>query len=282
MPEKKPKVSIIIVHYRAKKELFDCINSIYASKPKISYEIIVVDNDEQKIIKKELLKKFPFIDYVESKGNIGFGAGNNLGASYASGQLLFFVNPDTLIFPETLDRLVNFILKNKQIGIVAPLVVDIKKKPYRLQGSLQLTPLEGVVVLSFINKYFPDNPIARRYMLASWNKKDAEEVDVIAGCAFVILKNVFEEIRGFDERFFLFFEEADLCRRVKNLGYKIWINPRAKIVHLGAKSTRQSEKIEKIFSQSRFYYFRKHFGMAAAVIVHLVSSIKNPVKYLGI
>ncbi len=282
MPEKKIKVSIIIVHYKAKEELFDCINSIYASKPKTPYEVIVVDNDEQKTISEELLEKFPFVTYVKSKGNTGFGAGNNLGASRARGEFLFFLNPDTLVFPETLDRLVNFIKEKKEVGVVAPLVVDVKKKPYQLQGFTQLTPLVGVVVLSFINKYFPNNYIAKRYTLASWNKKDAREVDIIAGCAFVMRKNVFAEIGGFDERFFLFFEEADLCRRIKKLGYTIWIYPKAQVVHLGAKSTTQSEEIDKIFSQSRFYYFKKHFGIVAAVIVHLASRIRNPVKYLSI
>src|ERR1035437_8373192 len=99
------KISIIIVHYKVKEKLFACINSIYLSKPKIAFEIIVVDNDEEKTIGKELLKKFPKVKYVETSVNLGYGGGNNLGVKYASGSHLFFLNPDTLVFKDTINFL---------------------------------------------------------------------------------------------------------------------------------------------------------------------------------
>ncbi len=267
--EKNITVSIIIVHYHVAKELFACLQSIIDAKPKVSYEIIVVDNDEEKTIKKDLKKRFPEITYIKSPSNIGFGAANNSGARIAKGKFLFFLNPDTLVVGHAIDELVDFIEKNKDVGIVAPLLLDQNKKPYPLQGTAMLTPFRAVICLSFINKYFPNNPIAKEYWLMDWDKRESKEVDVVPGTAFMIRKDTFEKIHGFDERFFLFFEENDVCLRVQKLRYKIYINPKAKVVHLWGSSTKKSKNIHKIFRMSRFLYFRKYFGVIKALLVEV-------------
>src|SRR3989344_2280255 len=110
-------LSIIIVNYKVKKEILACIASIYKSKPKASYEIIVVDNDEKPTLGMLLKKMYPKAMYLKGKKNIGFGAGNNMGAQYAKGDSLFFLNPDTIVLPGAIDNLVTFITKNKKIGI---------------------------------------------------------------------------------------------------------------------------------------------------------------------
>ena len=256
-------VSIIIVNYHVKRELFSCIESIIKSKPKASYEIIIVDNDEEKTIHKELQKKLPKVIYIPNV-NKGFGQGNNVGARRAKGDYLFFLNPDTKIFPNTVDNLVAFLEKNKKTGIVAPLLHDMQGKPYQ-QGAQELTPVRGIICLSFVNKIFPKNQIAQEYFLKKWDKKTIKEVDVIPGTAFMIRKNIFKKINGFDEKFFLYFEEFDLCRRIKALGWKILIYPEAKACHSWGSSTKHREDIKSIFQKSRFYYFKKHFGILPAV-----------------
>lgn len=268
----KVKLSIIIVHYKVKKVLFDCIKSIYKAQTKTTYEIIVVDNDEKKTIEEELKELFPKVEYVKSLKNNGFGAGNNLGERYANGEFLFFLSPDTKIFSGTIDGLVDVLEKNKNAAIVAPIFLDKNNKPYPLQGTKELTFLRGVVALSFLNKLFPNNPISREYWLLDWDKKNIADVDVVPGTAFVIRKHVFEKIGGFDESFFLYFEESDLCRRVKMMGYKIYINPHSRIFHIWGASTKDIKTFDT-FSRSRFWYFRKHFGFLAAVAIHIATNI---------
>lgn len=257
-------VSIIIVNYHVKKELLESIESIINSKPKTKYEIIVVDNDEEKSIQKDLQKKLPKAIYIPNK-NKGFGQGNNVGVKHAKGEYLFFLNPDTKIFTGTLDNLITFLIKNRKTGIVAPLLHDMQGKTYQ-QGALELTPIRGIISLSFINKIFPKNQIAKEYFLRNWDKKTIKEVDVIPGTAFIIRKNIFEKIGGFDEKFFLYFEEFDLCKRVKSLGWKIFILPSAKVLHAWGSSTIQREDIKSIFQKSRFYYFKKNFGLPSALL----------------
>src|SRR4051794_6452304 len=111
-------VSIIIVNYHVKKELFACLQSIVTSKTKTPHEIIVVDNDDKKTIKAELQQKFPKVVYIANENN-GFGQANNVGAARAKGKDLFFLNPDTEVFPAAVDNLVSFLEKHKDAGIVA-------------------------------------------------------------------------------------------------------------------------------------------------------------------
>src|SRR6185369_794671 len=258
-------VSIIIVHYHVKKELFAAIQSILASKPKATYEIIVVDNDEKKTIQTDLKKHFPHILYIPNE-NKGFGQGNNVGANYAKGEFLFFLNPDTTLFPQCIDLLVSYLERHSDIGIVAPLLYDDRKKIVSLQGARELTPLRAIFSFSFINKYFPKNPIVRRYWyLDEWDKKIIKEVDSIPGTAFMIRQKLYKKLQGFDEHFFLYFEEHDLCKRARELGWKIVIIPSAKVFHALGRSTGKLKKdVPKIFRQSRYYYLRKHFGFLSA------------------
>ena len=270
----KVKLSIIIVHYKVKDVLFDCLKSIYKADTKIPFEIIVVDNDEKKTIGEELGKFFPNVKYIKTLENCGFGGGNNIGVEHAIGNLLFFLSPDTKIFPGTIEKLVEIFQKNKKAAIAAPLIIDKDGEPYPLQGSGELTPIRGIIALSILNKFFPNNPISSKYWLKTWDKKSIIDVDVAPGTAFVIRKDVFEKVGGFDKRFFLYFEESDLCKRVKKIGYKVFINPHSRIFHIWGASTKDL-KTSDIFSRSRFLYFRKHFGFIAAVAVHIATNINK-------
>lgn len=267
-------ISIIIVHYKARKELFDCLTSIYASKPKTSYEVIVVDNDDKKVIKKSLLHKFPNVLYVPSNTNMGYGAGNNLGARFATGKYLFFLNPDTIVFPDTVDSLVDYAQHYIRVGIVAPVLLTKTHRLFKRQGSAELTPIAAIFSLSFIFKFFPRNKVARSYLLFDWDKKTTKSVAVAPGTAFVIRKRVFQKIGGFDEQFFLFFEEDDLCKRVRKLGYEIIIYPNARIVHLVGKSMQKNANVSSIFANSRYLFFKKYFGTITALIIEGILRVR--------
>lgn len=272
--EKKPLVSIIIVHYHVEKQLLACIKSIYKQDSgqarmttPVSFEIIVVDNDENPHIERALQSKFQNSIYVKNSGNTGFGAGNNIGARFAKGTFLFFLNPDTLFDNNVVDQLGTFLESNPDAGIVAPLLLDKNKKPYPLQGAQELTPKRAIFSLSFLQKLSPKNRIANEYWNKDWDKEDTREVDVVPGSAFMIRKNLFEKLGGFDEKYFLYFEEHDLCNRVKAVGYASVMIPSAKIIHFWGESTKRSEKnIKKIFQKSRFYYFRKFYGLPSALL----------------
>ncbi len=270
MQAKRVVVSIIIVHYKAKKELFTCLESVSRLEKQIPFEVIVVDNDEENL--KQALQKYSFVVYLKNKDNIGFGAANNVGANYARGEYLYFLNPDTVTRHNVVSELVSFLEKHKDAGVVSPLLLGKDQKPYQ-QGARNLGVLQGLVSLSIINRLFPNNPVSRRYFLSDWDRSSIKEVDVVPGTAFMIKKQLFDQIGGFDERFFLFFEEFDLCKRLKERGYKLYIVPSAKVQHTWGVSTKKRSDISQIFTKSRFYFFRKHYGLFSAMLVHLATSI---------
>lgn len=273
MKNKNIKISIIIVNYKVERELVNCASSILSSKPKVSFEIIVVDNDSQSKLDRQLKKNFLQVRYIKSKKNIGYGAGNNLGARYALGDFLFFLNPDTTVTKGSIDVLYNFLIKNSKAGMVAPLLFDTSGNVYPNQGSKAYDLKSAIVTSSFVNKFFSNNPISRKFFHKDWNKKDIEEFDVVPGTAFMIKKDIFEKAKMFDENFFLYFEEYDLAMRIKRLGYKNYIVPKAKILHIWEASTKKRKDISTIFDQSRYTFFKKHYGVFFALFINLVSGI---------
>jgi GT2 family glycosyltransferase len=260
-------LSVILVNYRSRKELLGCLSSIFKQRVDFSFEVIVVDNDEPPTVRKALKTKFPQVKYFVAGKNLGFGAGCNLGAKKAQGNLLFFLNPDTIVFPSALEKLVKFLKVHRDVAVVAPLLLDKNNEVYPLQGTGKLTPLSAIFAFSFLNKIWPKNPFSKKYWLSDWDKKNIREVIVVPGTAFLIRKEIFEKIGGFDENFFLYFEESDLCKRVKEAGGKIFFEPKAKLIHLWTRRKRRSQKNKMIFQASRYYFFKKHYGCLPAIMV---------------
>jgi hypothetical protein len=273
-------VSIIIVNYKVEKELIACISSVIKSKTKVKFEIIVVDNSQRNDLERKL-KNFPQVKYIKSERNIGFGAGNNLGSKVALGEYLFFLNPDTVIEKCSIDILYDFANNNPKTGMIAPLLLDVSGKPYSNQGSNKYEFKSAMVIGSFLNNILPNNPISKEFFHKDWNKKNVEEFDVVPGTAFMIKKDLFEKIGRFDENFFLYFEEYDLAKRVKELRYRNYVVPQAKAMHVWEASAKKRNDIGKIFAQSRDYFFRKNYGKLFAFLVKLFSNIGKKELLLG-
>lgn len=182
---KKVKLSIIIVNYKVEKELLMCIESIEKKLKRTSYEVIVVENGNDNLARK--LRKYTNINYLRSPKNLGYGAGNNFGASYANGEYIFILNPDTVIKSGDVSKLLD-LLKKKKVGIIAPTLVDRNGKQFELQGTKKLTIFNAIFSLSWINKIWPSNPVSSSYWLKGIDRKNNYEVDVVPGTAFIIKK----------------------------------------------------------------------------------------------
>jgi len=268
-------ISIIIVNFKSFERIVDLIKSIRNSIIKVGYEIIIVDNENDKQV-KDLIKKFDKnMFYVKAMLNKGYGAGCNLGSRVSRGKYLLFINPDCYVLNDAINVMFEFIKKNIDCGIVAPLLCDKNENPYPLQGTGELSPISAIFSLSFFNKYFPNNPISKSYWMKDKLLSKEFEADVVPGTAFMIKKDIYKKVKGFDENFFLYFEEFDLCRRVKKLGFKIIILPKSKIIHYWGESTKYLGNFSKtlIYKKSLFYYFKKNYGYGYACLVLFVNSI---------
>lgn len=273
----QPLISIILVTYKEEKELMKCLVSLQkedqaASATKHPFEIIIIDNNAKGRLKSVINKKFPGVKYINSGADIGYGAGNNLGAKYAHGKYLFFINPDTEIEKDAINNLAEFLNTHPKAAIVAPTFFDMQGIRFADQGSAELTPLTAIFSHSIIHKAWPANPIAQNYWMRGQDFTKPQQLPVIPGTAFMVRKAVFEEIGGFDERFFLYFEESDLCRRVRLAGWQVWRIPGSKIRHIWHAAT-QGAVYNIYFRQSRYKYFNKWYGSGVATLVELLLNI---------
>jgi len=314
---KKINLSIIIVNYKSRIRLENLLTSIVKSKPKVSYEIIVVNNSPEEKLEKKIsnineaphnltvgvsspsassgaeflrsktssqtlaslrsgyfAKGDKHISVINNLINNGYGAGNNLGARNAKGRYFLFLNPDTEVKENSIDILFNFLQKNKEVGMVAPNLLDKKGNVLLQLGSRRLTPLRAVIALSIINKIFPINPISKTFFMKDKSVDTLREAHAIPGSAFMIRSDVFRGVGGFDEMFFMYFEESDLGRKVEEAGYKIFINPESEIVH-NQKKQNNNENLREYYNDSRFYYFKKYYGNIAALTVDLFCRISK-------
>ncbi|HVZ67718.1 MAG TPA: glycosyltransferase [Patescibacteria group bacterium] len=256
-------LSIIIVNYKAGESLFRCLDSIVSSVKGVGYEVIVVENDINTNLSKEL-KKYKFVKYIRPDSNLGYGTGNNLGVDHAEGKYVFILNPDTEIRKGNVKLLLNKFKKPK-VGLVAPILVDSKNNPYILQGTDKLNPINAVFSLSILNKVWPNNPIAKKYWMKGLDRSKDTLVKVAPGTAFLMERKLFNNIGGFDENFFLYFEEHDLCDRIVDKGYKVYISPDLEVYHAWGLSTKKNKESNTFFSKSRYYYLKKHYGFLPAL-----------------
>ena len=272
---KLPKASLILVTHKEEAELKDCLTSLFVShtrngKPDSQeIEVIVVDNNPESKLKSALKKSFPKVRYVRSGANIGFGPANNLGAKHATGEFFFFLNPDTIVEAGAIHALSEFLMKRPKVGVVAPTLYTMTGEIYPDQGSGELTPLSGIATHSIFHRIWPGNPIAQKYWVRDRDVTKPQHLAVIPGTALMVRRSAFAEIGGFDEQFFIYFEESDLCRRLRNAGWEVWLTPAAKIRHIWHAATKAA-KYQIIFEESRYKYFRKWYGEKTARLVEIV------------
>jgi len=254
-------LSVIIVNYNVKQLLRGCLCSIYRSTKGINLEIIIVDNNSTDGSVEMLRKEFPGVRLIENQENLGFAKATNQGLRESRGRYVLLLNPDTAVLSGALDKMVEFMEVNSQAGALG---CKLLYPDGNLQRSCRSFP---TLVTAFfedtgLEKFFPKNKLVARYKMGYWDYNDVREVDQPMGSALMIRREVFEDVGLLDERFYMFFEEVDLCFRVKKRGWKIYFTPSVEIVHYGGQSSRPTMPEMMIQGyKSKHKFFRKHYGI---------------------
>lgn len=272
MENNRPDVSIIIVNYKVASLVVDCVNSIAEKTKRISYEIIVVDNNSQDnsaaIIKENLGER---IFLIESDSNLGFGRANNLGAHHAKGEYLFLLNPDTLLMNDAASILFDYLKTHETVGVVGGNLYDETGKnavPSFSKEFISITSeKDSSSYMGLIKK-----KIYRNKNLGQRNDFNYSAHPIAVsynfGADMMMPKTLFDQVHGFDEDFFMYAEEAELQYRISKLGYTIVNCPDAKIIHLEGKSTEEQNAFnEKQFCMrmnGMMLFFDKVYGYGNA------------------
>lgn len=250
-----PALSILYVYFNTPEEIRQSIASLRLAARYVRYEIIIVDNNSHIPIPKDILR-LKSVTYIKSKKNIGYGAGLNLGEKKAKGEYLLVTNTDTIYKKNTIRALLSKLASDKTIGVIGPKMLDEKKRRLLTSSKLPLFP-RNVVLYSFLRNIFPFSYVERNFHYKDVSIKE-RTVGAIGGACMLFRRTVFKRVGGFDQRFFLYFEESDICKKITDIGLKVVYYPRAIITHLVGRSLGDKEKIQVYFEKSRFLFIQKH------------------------
>ncbi len=273
-------LSVIIVSYNTFDLTRAAIESVLANTPPPTTEIIVVDNNSpdqsgQKLVDHFDLSAQQNLTIVQLQKNIGFSAGNNVGATRATGRVLLFLNPDTIVLPGALNKLF-LAAMTAGIGAVGPRVYNADKSD---QKSVSHFPS----FTTMIRHYLPLGALLRKDIRKSVEvPKNNESVDTIKGCAIALRRQVFEEVGGWDESYFLYSEETELCYQIKLLGYVNRFVRDAEIIHFGQASISKEDyaKQQVVQSRSALQFLQRHSSRSAVMINRVLGSLGFGIRSL--
>ncbi|MFA6047398.1 MAG: glycosyltransferase family 2 protein [Parcubacteria group bacterium] len=255
------KLSIIIVNFRSAHLLPECLFSIREKiLNRADSEIIIVNNDACENL-ENIKEKFPEVIIIDNEKNVGYGQACNIGAKVAGGEILLFLNPDTKILSDNISEVLN-LSNSKSVAIIGSGLVTEDGESQKWCAG------EDINIWNLVKNNLGlagDNKII--------NSKKPLEVAWVTGAAMFVKKDIFEALSGFDGKFFMYFEDVDLCKRIKIAGYKIVYNPLFQVFHRGGESHLEKKEQKENYYTSQEYYFKKHCGAIQAALLKILRKI---------
>lgn len=243
-------ISVIIVTYNAQYFLKNCIGSILKSKGLPAFEIIVVDNDSTDESCEMIRKEFPEVVLIQNSTNEGFAKANNKAVSIAKGAYLLILNPDMIISDNTIKRVYEFAKKTKDPGAIGVQFIDGSGD--FLPECKRNFPTPKVAALKFLG--FP-----KRYYANQIGQDATAEADILTGAFMLMKKQVYQEVGGFDEDFFMYGEDIDLSYRIAKAGYRNSYLGGVKVIHFKGESTVKNKAYFQNFYGAMGIFYKKHF-----------------------
>jgi len=271
-------VSVIIVNYNSGEFLVQAIASLKQWVKATPLEIILVDNASRDGSVERVKQLFPQMSVLELPNNVGFARANNLGAQMAQGKYLLFLNSDTVLHEDVLTPLVSFLEQDENAAVVGPKLVNV-------DGTFQLSFGNRTGFLGEAQSIWWQRKLKskRPRISQGMEKKLVRKRDVkwLTGAAMLVRRPVFEMLGGFDEDYFMYFEDADFCARVRKAGYRVTYFPATALIHLGGKSVKGlSDTIAYEYRRSQLLYYQKHRSLVSRGIIRLYLLMKFGFKYL--
>jgi GT2 family glycosyltransferase len=235
----------------------------------LAIEIIVVDSASSDGSPQMVRDRFPQVRLIASQENLGYAKGNNVGAEAAQGRYLFLLNPDTVVQPDALGRMVDYMDAHPEVGVLGP---QLLWPDGSIQSSRRRFPTLGSLFWesTLLEQWFPENRYVRRYHLADQSVDQAQKVDWVVGAAILIRHEAWQQVGPIDQDFFMYFEETDWCQRSAEAGWETHYLPTAQVIHYEGKSSEQVVAARTLrFQRSKLRYTRKYFGPGWTLLLKL-------------
>lgn len=249
-------LSIVIVSWNVREKLRENLRAIYKSAGDFSFEIIIVDNNSKDKTAEMIKKDFPQASLIINKENLGFSKANNQAFKIAKGDFILMLNPDMLVRADTLKNILGWMKANPQAGIASCKLINDKGEVIKHVRRFPRLSDQLAIILK-LPHFFPN--LLKKYIREDFNYEKEARVDSVRGGFMLIRKDVIEKIGMLDERFFIWFEEVDFCKRLKNSGGEVWYTPVATCVDYIGQSFKRVETMKKqlYFRDSMLKYFKK-------------------------
>ena len=262
-------LSIIVVSYNTQKLLRDCLESVLANSGEFSSELIVIDNSSHDGSPEMVQREFPNVHLISNERNLGFAAANNQAIEKSEGRYILLLNSDTVVFECVLKSCVDFLDKNRDVGVLGCRVLNPDRS---LQYSCTLTP-------SLLNMFLLTSGLSRlntpqffgRYQMRHWDHTSVRDVPVISGCYLMARTTAIKQVGVLDDAFFFFGEETDWCTRFLRAGWRVVYAPVGEIIHYGSVSAVSlGHKRDLLLTSGLVRYHRKHGGILPALVLWIM------------
>ncbi|MEY4762714.1 MAG: hypothetical protein RLZZ200_2570 [Pseudomonadota bacterium] len=281
-----PTVSVVIVSFNTREILRQCLQRLYEETGAVTFETIVVDNASRDASADMVAQDFPQVRLIRSDTNLGFAAANNLAFREVTGEYVLLLNPDAMLERGSLQSSLLHMSESPKLGMGGGCLLGREGEK---QPSARMFPslLNEFLVLSGLAAKFPDSRFFGRFD-RTWDRgTQPVKVDWVPGAYAFIRRRALEEVGYFDERFFLYYEEVDLCRRFRDAGWEIWYWPDVVVRHTGGESSKTVKNVEFSSSgsqltlwrmRSELLYYRKHHGLVIAKAASLLEQTWHRVR----
>ena len=283
-------LAIVILNFNTAQLLRDCLRSVFAAETALRYAVCVVDNAGTDGSAEMVHAEFPAAHVIVSPTNVGFSAGNNLGLRWfglGSGaphaatdgpRYVLLLNPDTLVPPTAIDAMVRFMAARPEIGVAGPRV----RRP---DGSLDRacrrsfpTPEVSFYRMVGLSRLLPHSRRFNAYNLAYYPEDAVHEVDAVVGAFMLLRREAIDAVGLLDEAFFMYGEDLDWAKRIKDAGWQVWYNGQVEITHVKEASSRQSGKARIDFYEAMWIFYRKHYRRTTPGWLHQLIRLGVVVK----
>ncbi len=269
-------VSVIIIQYNNSRLTKNAIESLLKFH-KNNLEIILVDNNSSEPDALEFVKDFPEVKVIRNETNLGFSAANNLAAKKSSGEILLFLNNDTITTSGFINKVESEFRNDSSSGIIGPRLFNQDLSLQLSYGKLPsiLRELFDKILYTAVDR---KNKLVIRLIEKKYLRRT--EADWVTGAALFVPKKLFFELNGFDESFFMYFEDKDLCARVRARNKKIFFFPEASLIHLRGGSFNGPDKkfLLRKYRESQIMYYRKHKSMLQQILLKIFLIISGKLK----
>ena len=256
------QLSVIILNYNVRYFLEQCVLSVQEALSNIDGEIIVVDNNSSDASCQMMKTRFPNVKLIENKTNSGFPKGNNIGVAEAKGEYICILNPDTVVSEDTFEKILAFAEKQSDLGIVGCKLIDGTGNflPESKRGIP--TPWVAFTKITGLYHFFPKNKLFNQYYAQDLNENETGKVAILVGAFMVMKRDLYTDLKGFDENCFMYSDDIDLSYRALLQGKSNYYFHETSVIHYKGESTVKDKLYMKRFQEAMNFFYKKHFKVS--------------------